>query len=68
LLENKFSVRPSDPSATVLINKLQDEADLYTRKVSLPVGTSKVLPKVANWAMYHWLFACYRILGYAVGQ
>jgi hypothetical protein len=33
LLENKFSVRPSDPGATVLINKLQDEADLYTRKV-----------------------------------
>ena len=33
LLENKFSVRPSNPGATVLINKLQDEADLYTRKV-----------------------------------
>lgn len=34
LLENKFSVRPSNPGATQLINKLQDEADLYTRKVS----------------------------------
>lgn len=34
LLENKFSVRPSNPGATVLINKLQDEADLYTRKVT----------------------------------
>lgn len=33
LLENKFSVRPSDPGAARLINKLQDEADLYTRKV-----------------------------------
>lgn len=33
LLENKFSVRPSNPGATVLINKLQDEADLFTRKV-----------------------------------
>eukprot|EP00882_Tetradesmus_deserticola_P019599 GHRQ01021107.1.p2 GENE.GHRQ01021107.1~~GHRQ01021107.1.p2 ORF type:complete len:106 (+),score=26.07 GHRQ01021107.1:473-790(+) len=33
LLENKFSVRPSNPGATVLINKLQDEADVYTRKV-----------------------------------
>eukprot|EP00879_Flechtneria_rotunda_P012214 GHRR01012756.1.p1 GENE.GHRR01012756.1~~GHRR01012756.1.p1 ORF type:complete len:569 (+),score=227.55 GHRR01012756.1:229-1935(+) len=35
LLENKFSIRPSNPSATVLINKLQDEADLYTRKIQL---------------------------------
>ncbi|KAI8473807.1 MAG: outer dynein arm docking complex protein ODA1 [Monoraphidium minutum] len=35
LLENKFSVRPSNPSATVWINKLQDEADLYTRKIQL---------------------------------
>jgi hypothetical protein len=34
LLENKFSVRPSNAGATQLINKLQDEADLYTRKVS----------------------------------
>jgi hypothetical protein len=34
LLENKFSVRPSNPGATQMINKLQDEADLYTRKVS----------------------------------
>ncbi len=36
LLENKFSVRPSNPGATILINKLQDEADLYTRKVWCP--------------------------------
>uniref|UniRef100_A0A383V6K0 ODAD1 central coiled coil region domain-containing protein n=1 Tax=Tetradesmus obliquus TaxID=3088 RepID=A0A383V6K0_TETOB len=35
LLENKFSVRPSNPGATVLINKLQDEADLFTRKIQL---------------------------------
>lgn len=35
LLENKFSVRPSNPGATQMINKLQDEADLYTRKVSM---------------------------------
>ncbi|KIY97154.1 flagellar outer dynein arm-docking complex protein 2 [Monoraphidium neglectum] len=35
LLENKFSVRPSNPSATIWINKLQDEADLYTRKIQL---------------------------------
>lgn len=34
LLENKFSVRPSNAGATQLINKLQDEADLFTRKVS----------------------------------
>jgi hypothetical protein len=33
LLENKFSVRPSNPGASLMINKLQDEADLYTRKV-----------------------------------
>jgi hypothetical protein len=38
LLENKFSVRPSNPGATQLINKLQDEADLYTRKVSTRSG------------------------------
>jgi hypothetical protein len=38
LLENKFSVRPSNPGATQLINKLQDEADLYTRKVSTKSG------------------------------
>eukprot|EP00877_Chromochloris_zofingiensis_P013781 jgi/Chrzof1/8657/Cz03g19020.t1 len=35
LLENKFSVRPSNAGSTVLINKLQDEADLYTRKIQL---------------------------------
>lgn len=35
LLENKFSVRPSNAGATQLINKLQDEADLYTRKIQL---------------------------------
>ncbi|GBF94682.1 flagellar outer dynein arm-docking complex [Raphidocelis subcapitata] len=35
LLENKFSVRPSNPAATIWINKLQDEADLYTRKIQL---------------------------------
>jgi len=38
LLENKFSVRPSNAGATQLINKLQDEADLYTRKVSTAVA------------------------------
>jgi hypothetical protein len=38
LLENKFSVKPSNPGATQLINKLQDEADLYTRKVSTGTG------------------------------
>ncbi|KAF8055922.1 ODA1 [Scenedesmus sp. PABB004] len=35
LLENKFSVRPSNPGAAALINKLQDEADLFTRKIQL---------------------------------
>eukprot|EP00879_Flechtneria_rotunda_P024647 GHRR01026147.1.p3 GENE.GHRR01026147.1~~GHRR01026147.1.p3 ORF type:complete len:101 (+),score=18.07 GHRR01026147.1:229-531(+) len=49
LLENKFSIRPSNPSATVLINKLQDEADLYTRKVS----TQLVLAGQLQWWRVH---------------
>lgn len=34
LLENKFSVRPGDPFAQALINRLQDEGDMLARKVS----------------------------------
>jgi hypothetical protein len=34
LLENKFSVRPGDPYAQALINRLQDEGDMLARKVS----------------------------------
>ena len=33
LLENKFSVRPGDPYAQALINRLQDEGDMLARKV-----------------------------------
>lgn len=33
LLENKFSVRPGDPFAQALINRLQDEGDMLARKV-----------------------------------
>ena len=35
LLENKFSVRPGDPYAQALINRLQDEGDMLARKVSI---------------------------------
>jgi hypothetical protein len=33
LMENKFSVRPGDPFAQQLINRLQDEGDMLARKV-----------------------------------
>lgn len=33
LLENKFSVQPANAAAAIQICKLQDEADMYTRKV-----------------------------------
>lgn len=33
LLENKFSVKPGDPYAQTLINRLQDEGDMLARKV-----------------------------------
>ncbi len=35
LLENKFSVRPGDPYAQALINRLQDEGDMLARKVGV---------------------------------
>lgn len=47
LLENKFSVRPSNPGATALINKLQDEADMYTRKVKSPMWLCRVFVRSA---------------------
>ncbi|KAK3256578.1 hypothetical protein CYMTET_34289, partial [Cymbomonas tetramitiformis] len=35
LLENKLSTLPPNPAATVQIQKLQDQADMYTRKIEL---------------------------------
>lgn len=43
LLENKFSVRPGDPYAQVLINKLQDEGDLLARKIVLEMRKCRML-------------------------
>ncbi|PNH02947.1 Coiled-coil domain-containing protein 63, partial [Tetrabaena socialis] len=43
LLENKFSVRPGDPFAQALINRLQDEGDLLARKIVLEMRKSKML-------------------------
>ncbi|GMH39417.1 hypothetical protein BSKO_07315 [Bryopsis sp. KO-2023] len=35
LLENKFSVQPANAASAIQICKLQDEADMYTRKIEL---------------------------------
>mmetsp|Transcript_28818 Transcript_28818/g.35017 ORF Transcript_28818/g.35017 Transcript_28818/m.35017 type:complete len:526 (-) Transcript_28818:1065-2642(-) len=35
LLENKYSALPANPAATAQIQKLQDQADMYTRKIEL---------------------------------
>ncbi|GIL88327.1 hypothetical protein Vretimale_15075 [Volvox reticuliferus] len=43
LLENKFSVRPGDPFAQALINRLQDEGDMLARKIVLEMRKSKML-------------------------
>jgi hypothetical protein len=43
LLENKFSVRPGDPYAQALINRLQDEGDMLARKLVLEMRKSKLL-------------------------
>mmetsp|Transcript_19123 Transcript_19123/g.34605 ORF Transcript_19123/g.34605 Transcript_19123/m.34605 type:complete len:509 (-) Transcript_19123:223-1749(-) len=43
LLENKFSVRPGDPFAQALINKLQDEGDSLARKLVLEMRKIKML-------------------------
>ena len=34
-MENRYSALPSNPAATVQITKLQDQADLFTRKIEL---------------------------------
>jgi hypothetical protein len=39
LLENKFSVRPGDPHAQALINRLQDEGDMLARQVGAIFAT-----------------------------
>lgn len=48
-MENKFSVRPGDPFAQALINKLQDEGDMLARKVGVAAearqaGTRIMIP------------------------
>lgn len=43
LLENKFSVRPGDPYAQALINRLQDEGDMLARKIVLEMRKNKML-------------------------
>ncbi|MEW5311281.1 MAG: hypothetical protein WDW38_003009 [Sanguina aurantia] len=43
LLENKFSVRPGDPFAQALINKLQDEGDMLARKLVLEMRKCRML-------------------------
>lgn len=43
LLENKFSVRPGDPFAQALINRLQDEGDMLARKIVLEMRKTKML-------------------------
>jgi peptidoglycan hydrolase CwlO-like protein len=35
LLESKYSTLPSNPAATAQIAKLQDQADMFTRKIEL---------------------------------
>lgn len=35
LLENKFSVAPTNHNINVAINRCQDQLDLYTKKVTL---------------------------------
>jgi coiled-coil domain-containing protein 63/114 len=42
-LENKFSVRPGDPYAQALINRLQDEGDMLARKLVLEMRKTKLL-------------------------
>lgn len=64
MLENKFSVRPSNAGATQLINKLQDEADLYTRKVSTQLFWALA---ACCWLQHHpWLSTQYMLS--ATGQ
>jgi hypothetical protein len=48
LLENKFSVRSSNQEAANLINKLQDDADVYTRIVGLHLHTCQSRPSTAK--------------------
>lgn len=43
LLENKFSVRPGDPYAQALINRLQDEGDMLARKVSRDGNSTQIM-------------------------
>ncbi|KAG2488983.1 hypothetical protein HYH03_012424 [Edaphochlamys debaryana] len=48
LLENKFSVRPGDPFAQALINRLQDEGDMLARKIVLEMRKTKMLDQQLN--------------------
>eukprot|EP00798_Chlamydomonas_sp_ICE-L_P015696 gene15696-21805_t len=43
VLENKFSVRPSDPYAQALINRLQDEGDFLARKIVMDMRKKGML-------------------------
>lgn len=43
VLENKFSVRPGDPYAQALINRLQDEGDLLARKIVMEMRKKGML-------------------------
>ncbi|KAK9817701.1 hypothetical protein WJX72_000889 [[Myrmecia] bisecta] len=47
LLENKFSVQPTSANASALIANLQDQSDVYTRKIEMERGRCAELDEKA---------------------